>query len=132
MSTSVAVRNRKSGKYYVFCKGSYERMQQLSTPGSVPADYKSVVDRLAMDGCYVLGLSYRELLSDWTHKQRYPDGHDHGRQRHNWVVGPFVMILLAAGFFHNDTGFMAGFSLVGCSRCIGMEATSSMEQLSSL
>ncbi|ETI53935.1 arsenical-resistance protein [Phytophthora nicotianae CJ01A1] len=38
----------------------------------------------------------------------------------NWVVGPFLMFLLAAGFFHNDTGFMAGFSLVGCSRCIGM------------
>lgn len=38
----------------------------------------------------------------------------------NWVVGPMVMYLLAAGFFHNDTGFMAGFSLVGCARCIGM------------
>ncbi|EEY67512.1 cation-transporting ATPase, putative [Phytophthora infestans T30-4] len=69
MSMSVVVRNRKSGKYYVFCKGSYERMQQLSTPGSVPADYKSVADRLAKDGCYVLGLSYRELPSDWTHEQ---------------------------------------------------------------
>lgn len=38
----------------------------------------------------------------------------------NWVVGPWLMFLLAAGFFHNDAGFMAGFSLVGCSRCIGM------------
>ncbi|KAG1705419.1 hypothetical protein DVH05_004348 [Phytophthora capsici] len=38
----------------------------------------------------------------------------------NWVVGPFLMFLLAAGFFHNDSGFMAGFSLVGCARCIGM------------
>eukprot|EP00644_Phytophthora_capsici_P009380 jgi/Phyca11/563883/estExt2_Genewise1.C_PHYCAscaffold_130310 len=69
MSMSVVVRNRKSGKYYVFCKGSYERMQQLSTSDSVPADYKNVADRLAKDGCYVLGLSYRELPSDWTHEQ---------------------------------------------------------------
>ncbi|RLN47853.1 hypothetical protein BBJ29_002807 [Phytophthora kernoviae] len=38
----------------------------------------------------------------------------------NWVVGPMTMYLLAAGFFHNNTGFMAGFSLVGCARCIGM------------
>ncbi|KAG7375671.1 Phosphoglucomutase-3 [Phytophthora pseudosyringae] len=38
----------------------------------------------------------------------------------NWVLGPFLMFLLAAGFFRNDAGFMAGFSLVGCSRCIGM------------
>ncbi|POM73652.1 Cation-transporting ATPase [Phytophthora palmivora] len=57
MSTSVALRNHKSGKYYVFCKGSYEHMQQLNTPGSVPADY--VVDRLAMDGCYVRTASSR-------------------------------------------------------------------------
>ncbi|POM78807.1 LOW QUALITY PROTEIN: Arsenical-resistance protein [Phytophthora palmivora] len=49
-----------------------------------------------------------------------------------FIIGPFVMFLLAAGIFHNDTGFMTGFSLVGWSRCIGMEATSSMEQLSSL
>ncbi|KAH7488979.1 Polyamine-transporting ATPase 13A2 [Phytophthora ramorum] len=69
MSMSVVVRNRKSGKYYVFCKGSYERMQQLSAASSVPGDYKSVADRLAKDGCYVLGLSYRELPSDWTHEQ---------------------------------------------------------------
>ncbi|EGZ11144.1 hypothetical protein PHYSODRAFT_337897 [Phytophthora sojae] len=69
MSMSVVVRNRRSGKYYVFCKGSYERMQQLSSAASVPGDYKSVADRLAKDGCYVLGLSYRELPSDWTHEQ---------------------------------------------------------------
>ncbi|CAI5728956.1 unnamed protein product [Peronospora destructor] len=69
MSMSVVVRNRKSGKYYVFCKGSYERMQQLSTSASVPGDYKSVADRLAKDGCYVLGLSYCELPSDWTQEQ---------------------------------------------------------------
>jgi ACR3 family arsenite transporter len=30
------------------------------------------------------------------------------------------MFLLAAGFFHQDSGFMTGFSLVGCARCIGM------------
>ncbi|CEG45877.1 p-type atpase (p-atpase) superfamily [Plasmopara halstedii] len=69
MSMSVVVRNRKNGKYYVFCKGSYERMQQLSAQSSIPADYKSVADRLAKDGCYVLGLSYRELPNDWTREQ---------------------------------------------------------------
>ncbi|KAI9918223.1 hypothetical protein PsorP6_011522 [Peronosclerospora sorghi] len=69
MSMTVVVRNRRSGKYYVFCKGSYERMQQLSLPASVPHDYKSVADRLAKDGCYVLGLSYRELPRDWTHAE---------------------------------------------------------------
>ncbi|CAH0474921.1 unnamed protein product [Peronospora belbahrii] len=58
-----------TGNFYVFCKGSYERMQQLSTPASVPDDYKSVADRLAKEGCYVLGLSYRKLPSNWTQEQ---------------------------------------------------------------
>ncbi|RLN66613.1 hypothetical protein BBJ28_00021017, partial [Nothophytophthora sp. Chile5] len=69
MAMSVVVRNRKTGKYYVFCKGSYERMQQLSMASTVPGDYKTVADRLAKDGCYVLGLSYRELPVDWTREQ---------------------------------------------------------------
>uniref|UniRef100_K3WXY5 Arsenical-resistance protein n=1 Tax=Globisporangium ultimum (strain ATCC 200006 / CBS 805.95 / DAOM BR144) TaxID=431595 RepID=K3WXY5_GLOUD len=38
----------------------------------------------------------------------------------NWVIGPLLMFALSAAFFHDDPGFMAGFSLVGCSRCIGM------------
>ncbi|KAK1935781.1 putative cation-transporting ATPase 13A3 [Phytophthora citrophthora] len=69
MSMSVVVRNKLTGRLLVFCKGSYERMQQLSKPDSVPSNYKEVADRLAKDGCYVLGLSYRELPSNWTSEQ---------------------------------------------------------------
>eukprot|EP00644_Phytophthora_capsici_P011736 jgi/Phyca11/552998/estExt2_Genewise1Plus.C_PHYCAscaffold_500282 len=69
MSMSVVVRNKVTGRLLVFCKGSYERMQQLSKPDSVPINYKEVADRLARDGCYVLGLSYRELPSNWTNQQ---------------------------------------------------------------
>lgn len=38
----------------------------------------------------------------------------------NWVLGPFVMFLLSAAFFHSDVGYMTGLSLVGCARCIAM------------
>ncbi|DAZ92641.1 TPA: hypothetical protein N0F65_009009 [Lagenidium giganteum] len=38
----------------------------------------------------------------------------------NWIVGPLAMCLLSTAFFHDQPGFMAGFSLVGCARCIGM------------
>lgn len=38
----------------------------------------------------------------------------------NWVVGPGLMFLLSAAFFRGEPGFLAGFSLVGCARCIGM------------
>ncbi|TMW55571.1 hypothetical protein Poli38472_010453 [Pythium oligandrum] len=66
MSMSVVVRDRKTNKHYVFCKGSYERMQQLSLATSIPADYQKVADQLAKDGCYVLGISFRELPAEWT------------------------------------------------------------------
>ncbi|GMF34884.1 unnamed protein product [Phytophthora fragariaefolia] len=69
MSMSVVVRNRKTGQIFVFCKGSYERMQQLCRPDGVPANYKAVADQLAKDGCYVLGLSHRQLPSKWTNDQ---------------------------------------------------------------
>ncbi|KAE8999169.1 putative cation-transporting ATPase 13A3 [Phytophthora rubi] len=69
MSMSVVVRDRKTGQIFVFCQGSYERMQQLSRPESVPQDYEAVADQLARDGCYVLGLSYRQLPSNWTNAQ---------------------------------------------------------------
>lgn len=38
----------------------------------------------------------------------------------NWAVAPALMFALAAAFFHSNAGFLAGFSLVGCARCIGM------------
>ncbi|KAG6972830.1 hypothetical protein JG688_00003797 [Phytophthora aleatoria] len=69
MSMSVVVRHRITGRLLVFCKGSYERMQQLSKPDSVPSEYKDVADTLAKNGCYVLGLSYRELPSNWSNQK---------------------------------------------------------------
>lgn len=38
----------------------------------------------------------------------------------NWIIGPGLMFLLSAAFFRDEPGFLAGFSLVGCARCIGM------------
>lgn len=69
MSMSVVVRHCATGRYYVFCKGSYERMQSLSDPSSVPSEYKHVADQHAKEGCYVLGVAYRELPHDWTASQ---------------------------------------------------------------
>ncbi|TMW57735.1 hypothetical protein Poli38472_014338 [Pythium oligandrum] len=61
MSMSVIMKHKSTGKLYVFCKGSYEKMQAVSTAASVPSDYQSVAEDLAKNGCYVLGMTYKEV-----------------------------------------------------------------------
>jgi predicted P-type ATPase len=70
MSMSVIMKHQETGKLYVFCKGSYEKMQSVSTPASVPANYKEFADNLAKDGCYVLGVAFKEV-SEMTEEQMH-------------------------------------------------------------
>ncbi|GLE00553.1 hypothetical protein PINS_up009310 [Pythium insidiosum] len=63
MSMSVIMKHKRTGKMYVFCKGSYEKMQTVSEPSSVPADYTNQAEGLAKLGCYVLGMAFKELPS---------------------------------------------------------------------
>ncbi|KAI5068179.1 hypothetical protein GOP47_0016524 [Adiantum capillus-veneris] len=52
------------GAYLVFCKGSFERLQQLCSQKSLPKDYLKMAQMHALDGCYVLSLGYRKLGHD--------------------------------------------------------------------
>ncbi|MCO5602074.1 hypothetical protein L7F22_056201 [Adiantum nelumboides] len=52
------------GAYLVYCKGSFERLQQLCSHESLPKDYLKVAQMHALDGCYVLSLGYRKLGYD--------------------------------------------------------------------
>lgn len=61
MTMSVVMRDLKTNALYVFCKGSYEKMEQLSNFGTLPSDYAQNADKLAREGCYVLGVTYRTL-----------------------------------------------------------------------
>ncbi|KAJ2955419.1 hypothetical protein NQZ79_g8580 [Umbelopsis isabellina] len=61
MSMSVAVLDTMTNKVHIFVKGAYEKIKDLSTPASVPADYDTVTSGLAREGCYVLALAHREI-----------------------------------------------------------------------
>ncbi|KAL7321472.1 hypothetical protein PS15m_001236 [Mucor circinelloides] len=61
MSMSVAVLDTHTNKVHIFVKGAYEKIKDLCSPKSVPADYDSVTSGLARQGCYVLALAHREL-----------------------------------------------------------------------
>ncbi|MCO5602078.1 hypothetical protein L7F22_056205 [Adiantum nelumboides] len=47
--------------FSVYCKGSFEKLQQLCCQESLPDDYLRVAQTHALDGCYVLSLGYKSL-----------------------------------------------------------------------
>lgn len=61
MSMSVAVQDMKSKEIHIFVKGSFEKIQQLSDPASVPKDFDHMTRQFAIDGCYTLGIAHRSL-----------------------------------------------------------------------
>ncbi|KAI0223304.1 hypothetical protein L0F63_004993 [Massospora cicadina] len=75
-SMSVAVLDPATGHVHVFVKGSFEKLKDLATPGSIPDDYDRCTGRLAMEGCYVLAMAHRDLgrvdpshVRSWTREQ---------------------------------------------------------------
>lgn len=61
MTMSVVVRDPKSGRVYVFCKGAPEKIAQICDPTSVPDTFSKVAQRHAVEGCYVIGISVLSL-----------------------------------------------------------------------
>ncbi|KAH7415779.1 hypothetical protein KP509_14G060200 [Ceratopteris richardii] len=62
---SVVVQDSQ-GSFFVYCKGSFEKLEQLCSERSLPKDYLKVAQRHALNGCYVLSLGYRSLDSGLT------------------------------------------------------------------
>ncbi|KAF1777064.1 P-type ATPase, cytoplasmic domain N [Phytophthora cactorum] len=61
MSMSVVMKQKNTGKLIIFCKGSYEKMASVSSKDSIPANYFETAENLAKNGCYVLGIAYKEM-----------------------------------------------------------------------
>ncbi|EFJ32188.1 hypothetical protein SELMODRAFT_439526 [Selaginella moellendorffii] len=57
---SVIVQDERD-EFHIYCKGSFERIQELSKAGTLPLDYISTAQAHALEGCYVLSLGYRKL-----------------------------------------------------------------------
>lgn len=52
------------GTFHVFTKGSFEKVEKICLPGSVPRNYHKTAQSHAIDGCYVLSLCHRFLNGD--------------------------------------------------------------------
>nr|PNR41660.1 hypothetical protein PHYPA_019065 [Physcomitrium patens] len=64
-SMSVVVQDEE-GQLHVYCKGSFEKIKDLTAFQSFPTNYMHIAHQHAQDGCYVLGLSFRSLGSDYN------------------------------------------------------------------
>jgi cation-transporting ATPase 13A3/4/5 len=69
MCMSVVVRHLTTGSLYVFCKGSYENLLSVSIAASVPLNYTCTAEKLAKEGCYVLGIAFKELPNTMTEEE---------------------------------------------------------------
>ncbi|KAI8973640.1 hypothetical protein BDF20DRAFT_907125 [Mycotypha africana] len=58
-SMSVVVKDTRTGHSHVFCKGSFERMAEISQ--RLPSNFEHVTTVSARQGCYVLGMAHRDL-----------------------------------------------------------------------
>ncbi|EAR92742.1 P-type family IC HAD ATPase (macronuclear) [Tetrahymena thermophila SB210] len=58
---SSIVRDTKQNKCYAFLKGAPERVKELCTEDSIPANFTEQLNKLSLKGFRVLGLSYREI-----------------------------------------------------------------------
>lgn len=61
MCMSVIVQDLQTNRRFVFCKGSYEKIEEIALQSTVPSDYAMRAEKLARDGCYVLGIAYKEI-----------------------------------------------------------------------
>ncbi|KAI9268745.1 E1-E2 ATPase-domain-containing protein [Sporodiniella umbellata] len=57
-SMSAAIKDMKTGHVHLFCKGSFERIAEITHP--VPG-YDLLTSQQAKEGCYILALAHRDL-----------------------------------------------------------------------
>jgi len=69
MTSGVVVRVVQTGALEVYIKGSYEKIQSISAPESVPSDYDAKTQKCAKDGYYVLGIAHKSLPPSLTTQQ---------------------------------------------------------------
>ncbi|OMH85278.1 putative cation-transporting ATPase 13A4, partial [Zancudomyces culisetae] len=71
-SMSVVVRYPNSANshlLHVFAKGSFEKILEKCNPGSIPANYHSIAEFYAKQGCYVLAIAHKVIDETQTAKK---------------------------------------------------------------
>lgn len=59
MTSGIVVKS--DTEFIVYIKGSYEKIQSISKPEAVPADYGATTEKCAKDGYYVLGIATKTI-----------------------------------------------------------------------
>ncbi|KAI8990019.1 hypothetical protein BDB01DRAFT_841879 [Pilobolus umbonatus] len=58
-SMSTVVKDLTTSHYHVFCKGSFEKIESISS--HIPSNFHQLTTEKAGEGCYVLGIAHRDL-----------------------------------------------------------------------
>jgi len=61
MTSGVVLKASDQPGFLVLIKGSYERIEAISEPGTVPLNYQATTEQKAKDGFYVLGIATKTI-----------------------------------------------------------------------
>ncbi|KRW98985.1 P-type ATPase, cytoplasmic domain N [Pseudocohnilembus persalinus] len=68
-SMSVLVQNQNQ-EQFIFCKGSPEKLKQISLKSSIPQDFDHILNRLSLKGYRIIGLGYKKIDNQFKNQQQ--------------------------------------------------------------
>ncbi|KAL7068566.1 E1-E2 ATPase family protein [Cryptosporidium serpentis] len=58
---SVIVKCKRTGRIFLFTKGAFEAILNISDPLAIPSDFKTLAEKYSADGSYTIAVAYRDI-----------------------------------------------------------------------